>query len=181
MQAEYPSWIYYPIRTQPPDWVHDLIGVVRTNRAHIDSSMVTGLTSDTVLSHIAPGLATLGYVVETGKKSGQKVRRPVLFGEQGRPRVTYEVDVVQDEERIVLEVEAGRGARGNAVYRDLVRTSLIVGVRYLALGVMTEYRHLSGGRQMAVRSYHDAREQLDAIYASGQLRLPFDGVLLFGY
>lgn len=88
---------------------------------------------------------------------------------------------MQDEERIVLEVGAGRGARGNAVYRDLIRTSLIVGVRYLALGVMTEYRHLSGGRQMAVRSYHDAREQLDAIYASGQLRLPFDGVLFFGY
>ena len=78
-------------------------------------------------------------------------------------------------------MEAGRGARGNAVYRDLIRTSLIVDVRYLALGVMTQYRHLSGGKQMVVHSFHDAREQLDAIYASGQLHLPFEGVLLFGY
>jgi hypothetical protein len=58
---------------------------------------------------------------------------------------------------------------------------LIVDVRYLALGVMVQYRHLSGGRPMAVRSFHDAREQLDAIYGSGQLRLSFEGVLLFGY
>jgi hypothetical protein len=34
----------------------------------------------------------------------------------------------------VLEVEAGRGARGNAVYRDLVRSSLIVDQRFLGLG-----------------------------------------------
>jgi hypothetical protein len=95
--------------------------------------------------------------------------------------VTYETDAVHDEQRIVLEVEAGRGARGNAVYRDLIRTSFIVDVRYLALGVMVQYRHLSGGRPMTVRSFHDAREQPDAIYASGQLRLPFEAVLLFGY
>jgi hypothetical protein len=119
--------------------------------------------------------------VETGKKSGDKVRRPVLFGDQGRPRVTYEVDAIHDDLGVVVEVEAGRGARGNAVYRDLIRTSLIVGVRYLALGVMLEYRHMSGGKEMSVKSFREARDQLDAIYASGQLKLPFDGLLLFGY
>jgi len=34
---------------------------------------------------------------------------------------------------------------------------------------------------MNVASYHEAHDQLDAIYASGRLRLPFEGVLLFGY
>jgi hypothetical protein len=34
---------------------------------------------------------------------------------------------------------------------------------------------------VAVASYRDARNQLDAIYASGRLALPFEGVLLFGY
>jgi len=67
------------------------------------------------------------------------------------------------------------------VYRDLIRSSLIVDVRYLALGVMPEYRHQSGGRGITVESYRDARDQLDAIYASGRLKLPFDGLLLFGY
>ncbi len=70
---------------------------------------------------------------------------------------------------------------GNAVYRDLVRSSLIVNARYLALGVMLTYRHKSGGKQIVVRSYEETRDVLDAIYASGRLQLPFDGVLLFGY
>lgn len=181
VDQEYPRWIYYPIRTVPPAWVHDLVAIVKRQRSSIESPIVDGLTSDLVLAHLASGLIDLGYTVETGKRAGQKVRRPVLFGDQGRPRVTYEVDAIHDDLGVVVEVEAGRGARGNAVYRDLIRSSLIVGVRYLALGVMIEYRHQSGGRPTAARSFHEAREQLDAIYASGQLRLPFEGLLLFGY
>jgi hypothetical protein len=79
------------------------------------------------------------------------------------------------------KLRQGAVPRGNTVYGDLIRTSLIVEVRYLALGVMVQYRHLSGGEPTTVRSFHDVREQLDAINASGQLRLPFVGVLLFGY
>ncbi|MGY1805803.1 hypothetical protein ACI8AF_00365 [Blastococcus sp. SYSU D00669] len=181
MAEDYPTWLYYPNRAQPPAWVETFIEVVRDQRPAIESAKVDHLTSDAVLSHLAPGLAAAGYVIETGKKRGEKVRRPVLFGEQGRPRVTYEVDAVHDKLGVVVEVEAGRGARGNAIYRDLIRTSLIVDVKYLALGVMLEYRHLSGARRMSVRSFQEARDQVDAIYASGQLRLPFEGLLLFGY
>jgi hypothetical protein len=32
-----------------------------------------------------------------------------------------------------------------------------------------------------VHCFHDALEQLEAIYASGQLVLPSEGLLLFGY
>jgi hypothetical protein len=46
---------------------------------------------------------------------------------------------------------------------------------------MQEYRHKSAGKAMKVASYHEARDQLDAIFASGRLKLPFEGVLLFGY
>lgn len=88
---------------------------------------------------------------------------------------------MHDELGVVVEVEAGRGARGNAVYRDLIRTSLIVGARFLVLGVMAEYRHQSGGRGIAVQSYDDARDLLEALFSSRRLELPFDGVLLFGY
>ena len=77
----------------------------------------------------------------------------------------------------MLEIEAGRGAAGNADYRDLIRTSLIVDADYLVLGMMLEYR--TGGTTM--RSYDRTRDQLDAIYASERLKLPFTGVLLVGY
>lgn len=179
--SAYPDWMFYPPRARPPTWVQDFLGVVETARDLVDSEKVPGLTSDAVLARLRPGLEGLGYTVEAGKARASKIRRPVLFGEQGRERVAYEVDAVHDELGVVVEVEAGCGARGNAVYRDLVRASLIVDVKYLALGLMRSYHHLSGGKQMTVQSYREARDVLDAVYASGQLRLPFQGVLLFGY
>ena len=46
---------------------------------------------------------------------------------------------------------------------------------------MIKYRHKSSGKEISVQSYNDAKNLLDAIYASQRLHLPFDGVLLFGY
>ncbi len=174
----YPSWCYFPTSTAPPEWARSLVSVVDAARPSIDSAKNSGLTSDTVLLELRPGLEALGYTVEASKKKVDKVRRPVLFGEGGVERVAYEVDAVHDELGVLLEVEAGRGAMGNAVYRDLIRTSLIVGARYLALGVMQEYRYAKTG---VSQSYRDAKDLLDAIYASGRLQFPFEGILLFGY
>jgi hypothetical protein len=181
MAADYPEWFFYPADQPPPDWVWDFTSVVEDARGKIDSRKVDGLQSDFVLKQLRPGLELLGYEVESGKHRAEKVYRPVLFGPQGRARVTYEIDAAHDELGVVVEVEAGRGARGNAAYRDLVRTSLIVGARYLALGVMVEYRHLQGGKVNRVAGFREIRDQLDAVYASGRLGLPFEGVLLFGY
>ncbi len=177
----YPEWFYYPSRSEPPDWVHQFVDAVAAARSDIESKTVDSLSSDRVLAYLRPGLVALGYDVEGGKHRGQRIRRPVLFGDRGTERVAYEVDAVHDDLGVLVEVEAGRGARGNAVYRDLVRTSLIVGARFLALGVMQEYRHQSSGKTVLVSSYREAKDQLDAIYGSGRLLLPFEGLLLFGY
>lgn len=181
MTEPYPNYRYYPLRDPPPEWVDDLVDVVRDCRELVDSAVVDGLTSDGVLGHMRGGLERLGYRVEAGKKKKERIALPVLFGDQGQAVVRYEVDAVHDELGVLIEIEAGRGARGNAVYRDLIRSSLIVDASFLALGVMNEYRHLSSGKLITVKSYRDACDQLDAIYASQRLRLPFDGVLLFGY
>jgi hypothetical protein len=181
MTSEYPTWNYYPLSDKPPPWVGEFVSAVASARQEIESAKVQNLTSDVVLGHLAASLALLNYTVETGKTTIQKVRRPVLFGANGKERVAYEVDAFHDGLGIAVEVEAGRGARGNAIYRDLIRASLIVGANYLALGVMLEYRHLNKGKVQRVNSYDDARAQMDAIYTSGRLRLPFHGLLLFGY
>jgi hypothetical protein len=178
---DYPDWFYYPAYDCPPNWAAAFVSAVASCRGTVESRSVDNLTSDKVLALLRPALIQLGYEVESGKHSDERIRRPVLFGDQGVERVAYEVDAVHDAEGVLVEIEAGRGARGNAVYRDLIRTSLIVGARYLALGVMQEYRHMSGGKPISVSSYREAKDQLDAIYASGRLRLPFEGLLLFGY
>lgn len=161
--------------------MHDFVDVITEHSNEIDSRCVRGLTSDDVLAHIAGDLVSLGYLVESGKKSTQKIRRPVLFGEDGVERVSYEIDAFHDAYGIAVEMEAGRGARGNAVYRDLIRTSLIVGAKYLVLGVMIEYRHQSSGNEVVVHSYEEAKGLIEAIYSSGRLGLPFQGLLLVGY
>jgi hypothetical protein len=179
--SQYPRWRYYPPREEPPPWVHALVKVFEAAQAAIDSHTVQGLQSDGVLAQVRGGLEALGYQVEAGKERRHRIVRPVLFGDQGRPRVNYEVDAVDDSEGVLLEVEAGRAMLGNAVYRDLVRTSLIVGARYLALCVMSEYKYNSGKKVLTSRDFDAAGDQLDAVYASGRLALPFDGVLLLGY
>ena len=177
----YPKWQYFPSYAQAPTWVEQFASVFLAHRGEVDSRVLENLTSDLVLSYLASDLTSLGYLVETGKKSIEKIRRPVLFGEEGEERVSYEIDAFHDTYGIAVEIEAGRGARGNAVYRDLIRTSLIVGARYLILGVMIDYRHQSSGREVTVHSYEEARSLIEAIFSSGRLGLPFEGVLLIGY
>ena len=166
-----------PISDTPPEWVSDM--TLRIADVRDVLAATAPLTSDAALGIMRPGLEEMGFEVEDGRS--RRLRRPVLFGEQGVPRVTYEVDAYHPESQILLEVEAGRGWMGNAVYRDLVRTSLIVGARFLVIGMLIEYRYKSGGRETVNRSYEEAKNLLDAIYTSRRLALPFEGVLLFGY
>jgi hypothetical protein len=177
----YPRWFWYPSRSKPPEWVPPFVNAVATCRSSIGSATVDHLTSDRVLAELRPGLEALGFLVEAGKGSRQKIHLPVLFKDEGEEAVAWEVDAIHNGLGIAVEIEAGRGAKGNAVYRDLIRAALLVDIRFLALGVMLDYRHKLRGKQTSVASYRDAKAILDAIYESGRLQFPFQGVLLFGY
>ena len=76
-------------------------------------------------------------------------------------------------------MEAGRALKGNAVYRDLIQTSLLVGVEFLALAVPLKYVY--GKIKVTENSYLETKSILDAIYSSDRLQLPLRGILLIGY
>jgi hypothetical protein len=178
----YPLWSYFPRNMRPPSWARSFAEVVQGVEAKISTvEHKTGLGSDAVLSELGPGLQALGYSVESGKTQAAKIRRPVLFGENGNPEVNYEIDAFHDDLGIAVEVEAGRGAAGKADYRDIARTSLILDARNMALLLPVRYRTTSGQRELIIHAYEKTRNQLDAIYASQRLKLPFEGVLLIGY
>jgi hypothetical protein len=178
----YPQWCCFPRNVRPPNWAVSFVEIVESAEPKISTvTSKTGLSSNAVLSELRPGLLALGYEVESGKTRATTIRRPVLFGENGRAEVNYEIDAFQDELGVAVEVEAGRGAANNADYRDIVRTSLILDARNLALLMPVRYRFTSGRREYATAAYERTRNQLEAIYASQRLRLPFDGVLLIGY
>ncbi|RKN67197.1 hypothetical protein D7252_06125 [Microbacterium sp. CGR2] len=162
--------------------VEQLVGVVASSRPVVDTEPLRAadhdrLTSDYVLSALRPGMEELGYVVESGKLAAQRIRRPVLFGDNGRPEVSYEIDAFHDELGIAVEVEAGRGAMGNADYRDIIRMSLLLDATYMVIMTPEIYRYGNTSTSAFART----RDQLSAIYASDRLRLPFEGALLVGY
>lgn len=173
----YPLWNYYPRNARPPQWVDGLVRTVGAAASTISTvDQRTGLSSDEVLKELSPGLVAQGYVVESGKTKAGKIFRPVLFGENGVPEVSYEIDAFHDDLGIAVEVEAGRGAASSADYRDIVRTSLILDADYLVLLMPITYRSTS-----SIPAFSRTRHQLEAIYASNRLKLPFLGVLLVGY
>ena len=178
----YPSWMYYPSNSSHPEWVRELTSAVEALAKILDTESAgpTPMRSDAVLAELRPTLEALGYTVETGKKRLEKIRKPVLFGENGEAKVSYEIDAFHSDLRVALEVEAGRGASNNADYRDILRTSLLLDADFLVLFMPKVYRH-GGPKVTAIRAYQNTRSQLDAIYASQRLRLPFHGVLLIGY
>ena len=87
------------------------------------------------------------FEVEAGKKKEEKIERPVFFGENGVSEVRYEIDAYHSEWTCGMEVEAGRGWMGNAVYRDLILASVMVDVDHFVLAVANGYRYKTGGRE----------------------------------
>ena len=175
----YPTWAYFPRQSVAPDWVSPFLAVVGGGQTDIDSTTHKTLESDRVVASLRDGLVLLGWEVEAGKRAADKIHRPVLFGDNGHIRVKQEIDGWHPELRIVLEVESGRGVQGNAIYRDLVRASLVADAENLILGVRQRYEY--GSRNTVQNDFEFARDALDSIYASGRLGLPFRGVLLFGW
>jgi hypothetical protein len=161
-----------------PNWVGKFVTVIHKNHKIINSESNNKFESDEVLKALEPDLKLIGWSIESGKKDIQKIFRPVLYGDKGKTRVSYEIDGWHPEHKIVLEIESGRGWMGNAFFRDLIRTSIIQDADYLILGMRLSYSY---GKVKSQNDYAKAKEQLDAIYASGRLTLPFKGILLFGW
>jgi len=104
----YPMWKFYPSAIEPPAWVPPVVAAFAADRPQIDFRLNVGVTSDAALAALRPELIRQGFEIEEGKKKAGRIRRPVLFGEVGRPVVAYEVDGFHPVHEIVLEVEAGR-------------------------------------------------------------------------
>jgi hypothetical protein len=178
MSDSYPLFMFYPRSSSPPAWVREFTKAFTSAKAHIDTSKGQAKESNEVLDIVKPDLQRLGFQVES---RGGKISRPVLFGEGGDFELEYRVDAVHEAEHIVVEVEAGRAAKGNAVYRDLVHMSLIVDTDFAVIAVPLEYWFNSGSKRVREPAYEKSRRLLDAIHASGRLRFPFKGILLIGY
>ncbi|MBL8887003.1 MAG: hypothetical protein JNK16_10100 [Phycisphaerales bacterium] len=118
-------------------------------------------------------LLDLDFLVESGKKLGQKVQVPVLFGLNGEFEKSFDCDAFHEESGLVLEIEAGRAVTNNQFLKDLFEACVMHNVHELAIAIRNEYK---GQKDFSV-----VTRFLDTLYASGRLTLPLRGVLVIGY
>jgi len=153
----------------------ELLQVVRCFQS-VEASISSGantLNSNAVLAHLNEPLSALGFIVETGKGRGKKIRVPVLFGFNDRIDKEFNADAVSADGRIVIEVEAGQALENNKYYKNIFQACMMHGVDYLVMAVREVYRtHYDFERIHAF---------LETLYISGRVQLPLKGILLIGY
>ncbi len=169
-------------RTRPaPSFVSEIVTLFENHGAEIGTTALEkGLTSDGVLLVVKDGLLRLGFEVEISKRTCDKIKRPVYFGENGKPTLQYEVDAYHPEWRCGLEIEAGRAWMGNAVYRDLVQALVMVNLDHLILAVPNAYKYFTNGKRCTSHDYENTVAVANAIYGHTRIQMPFS-LTVIGY
>lgn len=171
----------FPRTEPPPPFTAAIVDVFRAAEKEICTrTLPKGLTSDAVLAMLRGELEGLGFNVEASKLASDKIKRPVFFGENGEPFLQYEIDAFHPGWRCGLEIEAGRGWMGNAVYRDLVQALVMVELETLVLAVANAYRYQSAGKSTVSKDYENAVSVADALYGHSRIRMPYRLVVI-GY
>lgn len=148
----------------------DVVAAFEAVRVEMDSNTHPGLKSNGALEISRPHLERRGYRVE---QSNEKVRVPVLYGENGSPEKTYEVDALSSDGLTVVEVEAGTGVANNGYLKYLFQACLLPDVQYLVVAMSQVYH--------ASRDYEKVCADFDTLYATTRFSLPLRGVLVLGY
>jgi hypothetical protein len=171
----------FPRTESPAHFVSDVMVTFKRHEGTIGTSTLTkGLSSDGVMAVLRNDLEQLGFAVEADKSHAGKLKRPVFFGEDGRPSRQYEIDGFHLEWRCGIEIEAGRAWMGNAVYRDLIQAMVMVDLEHLILAVPLGYRYRSGGKAVVSKDYENAMSVADALYSHTRIRMPYK-LTLVGY
>lgn len=165
-------WAYFPKSTKIPQHLRDVVSVFQNNENKI-SSDTQKLKSDDVLAAVRTDLQNIGYAVERSKAKEDKIRVPVLYGENGIEEFSYEVDAYSQAEKTVVEVEAGRATENNQYLKDFFECCIMQDVDYFCVAVRKVYRNHE--------DFEIICKYFTSLYASGRLNLPLKGILVIGY
>ena len=131
------------------------------------------LKSDQVLKVVEEDFINNGFEIETGKKKDEKIRVPVLYGHQGTVSQAFEVDGWHRQNKIVLEIEAGRAYVNHQFLKDIFEASVMDDVDYLVLAVRNIYNNQ--------KDFEIIRDWLDTLYITRRISFDLKGILLVGY
>jgi hypothetical protein len=167
------NWVYFPKSSPPPEFGVRIVALFEEVSSAIDSSTRVDQHSDIVMARLRPSLEKLGFRVEKGKSSGDKIVVPVLFGRKGKVLKCFNADAHAVSKGWVLEVEAGRAVDNNQFLKDIFQACMMHDVLHLAIAVRNKYRNSD--------DFAKVESFLETLYVSGRLQLPLKGILLIGY
>jgi hypothetical protein len=167
------NWQYFPKHSASPDFLWRVVECFIKSENQIHSPDNVGQTSNEVLAKVSKDLQAIGFQVETGKTADAKIKIPVLFGANGKVEKSFEADGYDAINKVVIEVEAGRGVTNHQFLKDLFQACVMQDVDYLVIAVRNNYRGSD--------DYSKVVTFLDTLFASQRLKLPLTGVLIIGY
>jgi hypothetical protein len=137
------------------------------------SSEVHNYGSNVVLEIIRTQLEELDFQIEKSKRTNDKIKVPVLFGQNGKLEKYFDADGYNKANKTVIEVEAGRAVTNYQFLKDLFQACMMYEVDYLVIAVRKYYR--------GNPDFQNVITFFDTLYASGRLQLPLKGILIVGY
>jgi hypothetical protein len=166
------NWQFFPKSRIIPEHLQNVLGVFELNESLI-SSEVHNYGSNEVLENVRTNLEKLDFQIEKSKKSNDKIKVPVLFGQNGKLEKYFDADGYNKENKTVIEVEAGRAVTNYQFLKDLFQACMMYEVDYLVIAVRKDYRRNP--------DFQNVITFFDTLYASGRLQLPLKGILIIGY
>ena len=152
-----------------------LLEVTQVFEHYLDdiNSQIHQLSSNEVLLIIANGLEQIGFKVEKSKSTEDNIPVPVLYWYNNQASKSFLADAIHFEQKIVIEVEAGRAVVNNQFLKDIFQASMMVDIDYLVLAVRNTYRNSN--------DFQKIYQFLDTLYTSQRIQLPLKGILVIGY
>jgi hypothetical protein len=166
------NWQFFPKSRIIPEHLQNVLGVFELNESLI-SSDVHSYGSNEVLENVRTNLEKLDFQIEKSKKSNDKIKVPVLFGQNGKLEKYFDADGYNKINKTVIEVEAGRAVTNYQFLKDLFQACMMYEVDYLVIAVRKDYR--------GNPDFQNVITFFDTLYASGRLQLPLKGILIIGY
>ena len=168
------EWRFYPNSTVIPKKLADVVSVFVNNQEKIATRNNHTLSSNQILDLVMDDLIQLGFTVETGKLAKDRIRVPVLFSKNGTPTKSFDVDAYDNINKIVVEVEAGRGVTNYQFLKDFFEALVMIDVEYLVIAVRKVYR-------TSHKDFETVTKFFDILYSSRRFTPAFKGLLIIGY
>jgi hypothetical protein len=167
------AWQHFPKHSPCPESLQRITNCFEAVADEISSHRNVGQNSNAVLGKVRDGLVNIGFAVESNKTSEGKIKVPVLYGANGKIDKYFDADAYHPVDKIVLEVEAGRGVTNYQFLKDLFQACVMQDVDYAAIAVRQDYR--------GSKDFEKVVTFIETIFASNRLKLPLHAVLIIGY